>query len=58
MIFSADEAADVGIDLGTQVVESTGSEAKSKFTGKIPGSAIAGFLTAGCSIPARSNPEL
>jgi len=35
MIFSADETADVGIDLGTPVVESIGSEAKSKFTGKI-----------------------
>jgi arylsulfatase len=36
MIFSADETADVGIDLGTPVVEAIGSEAKSKFTGKIP----------------------
>lgn len=35
-IFSADETADVGIDLGTPVVETIGSEAKSKFTGKIP----------------------
>jgi arylsulfatase len=35
MIFSADETADVGIDLGTPVVETIGSEAKSKFTGKI-----------------------
>jgi arylsulfatase len=35
MIFSADETADVGIDLGTPVVEAVGSEAKSKFTGKI-----------------------
>ena len=35
MIFSADETADVGIDLATPVVESIGSEAKSKFTGKI-----------------------
>jgi arylsulfatase len=34
-IFSADETADVGIDLGTPVVEAVGSEAKSKFTGKI-----------------------
>ena len=33
---SADETADVGIDLGTPVVESVGSEAKSRFTGKIP----------------------
>ncbi len=36
MIFSADETADVGIDLGTPVVEAIGSEAKSKFTGHIP----------------------
>jgi len=36
LIFSADETADVGIDLGTPVVESVGSEAKSHFTGKIP----------------------
>jgi arylsulfatase len=36
MIFSADETADVGIDLGTPVVETIGSEAKSKFTGHIP----------------------
>jgi arylsulfatase len=35
-IFSADETADVGIDLGTPVVETIGSEHKSKFTGKIP----------------------
>ncbi|HBX42600.1 MAG TPA: arylsulfatase [Deltaproteobacteria bacterium] len=35
MIFSADETADVGIDLATPVVETIGSEAKSKFTGKI-----------------------
>ena len=35
-IFSADETADVGIDLGTPVVEAIGSEAKSRFTGKIP----------------------
>jgi arylsulfatase len=34
-VFSADETADVGIDLGTPVVEAIGSEAKSKFTGKI-----------------------
>ena len=34
--FSADETADVGIDLGTPVVEAIGSEAKSKFTGHIP----------------------
>ena len=36
MIFSADETADVGIDLATPVVESIGSEAKSKFNGRIP----------------------
>ena len=35
-IFSADETADVGIDLGTPVVEAIGCEAKSKFTGTIP----------------------
>jgi arylsulfatase len=35
-MFSADETADVGIDLGTPVVESIGSEAKSKFNGHIP----------------------
>jgi len=34
-IFSADETADVGIDLGTPVVEAIGSEAKSKFNGHI-----------------------
>jgi len=36
MIFSADETADVGIDLATPVVESIGSEAESRFTGQIP----------------------
>jgi arylsulfatase A-like enzyme len=35
-MFSADETADVGIDLGTPVVESMGSEARSRFTGSIP----------------------
>jgi hypothetical protein len=35
MIFSADETADVGIDLASPVVESIGSEAKSRFTGKV-----------------------
>jgi arylsulfatase len=35
-IFSADETADVGIDLGTPVVESIGCEALSRFTGRIP----------------------
>jgi arylsulfatase len=36
MIFSADETADVGIDLATPVVETIGSERKSRFTGHIP----------------------
>ena len=36
MIFSADETADVGIDLGTPVVEAIGAEAQSQFTGRIP----------------------
>jgi hypothetical protein len=36
MIFSADETADVGIDLATPVVESIGAERKSRFTGHIP----------------------
>jgi arylsulfatase len=35
-IFSADETADVGIDLGTPVVETIGAEAKSRFNGRIP----------------------
>jgi len=35
-LFSADETADVGIDLGTAVVEAIGAEAKSRFTGRIP----------------------
>jgi arylsulfatase len=35
MIFSADETADVGIDLGTPVVETIGAEAQSRFTGRI-----------------------
>jgi arylsulfatase len=35
MVFSADETADVGIDLATPVVESIGSESKSRFTGRI-----------------------
>jgi arylsulfatase len=35
-IFSADETADVGIDLGTPVVEAIGSEARSRFNGRIP----------------------
>jgi arylsulfatase len=35
-LFSADETADVGIDLGTPVVEAIGAEAKSRFSGHIP----------------------
>ena len=35
-LFSADETADVGIDLGTPVVEAIGAEATSRFTGRIP----------------------
>jgi arylsulfatase len=35
-MFSADETADVGIDLGTPVVEAIGAEAGSRFTGHIP----------------------
>jgi arylsulfatase len=35
MIFSADETADVGIDLATPVVAAIGSGSKSIFTGKI-----------------------
>jgi arylsulfatase len=34
-LFSADETADVGIDLGTPVVESIGAEHASKFSGQI-----------------------
>ena len=34
-IFSADETADVGVDLGTPVVEAIGSERPSRFTGRI-----------------------
>jgi arylsulfatase len=41
IIFSADETADVGIDLGTPVVEAVGSEAKSRFTGRIPSVTVA-----------------
>lgn len=36
MIFSADETADIGIDLATPVVEEIGSERKSRFNGHIP----------------------
>jgi arylsulfatase len=35
-MFSADETADVGIDLGTPVVEAIGADLKSRFTGRIP----------------------
>jgi arylsulfatase len=35
-IFSADETADVGIDLATPVVEAIGAEARSRFNGHIP----------------------
>ncbi|WP_217360922.1 arylsulfatase [Ruegeria sp. HKCCA5426] len=35
MVFSADETADVGIDLATPVIETIGAEAKSRFTGEI-----------------------
>jgi len=34
-LFSADETADVGIDLGTPVVETIGSEERSRFSGRI-----------------------
>ncbi|MBE2215348.1 MAG: arylsulfatase [Opitutaceae bacterium] len=35
-LFSADETTDVGIDLGTPVVEAIGAEAVSRFNGRIP----------------------
>ena len=35
MVFSADETADVGIDLATPVIEVIGAEAASRFTGEI-----------------------
>jgi len=35
-LFSADETADVGIDLHTPVVEAIGTGNKSRFTGRIP----------------------
>lgn len=35
-LFSADETADVGVDLATPVVEAMGVEAQSRFTGHIP----------------------
>ena len=36
MVFSADETADVGVDLATPVVEAIGAERRSRFTGRIP----------------------
>lgn len=36
IIFSADETADVGVDLSTPVVEAIGAERASRFTGRIP----------------------
>lgn len=36
MVFSADETADVGVDLATPVVETIGAEKASRFTGRIP----------------------
>jgi len=41
MIFSADETADVGVDLATPVVERIGAERKSRFTGKISSVTVA-----------------
>jgi arylsulfatase len=35
LLFSADETADVGVDLGTPVVEAIGAEARSRFNGRI-----------------------
>ncbi|MGH0031914.1 MAG: arylsulfatase, partial [Myxococcota bacterium] len=35
-VFSVDDTADVGIDLGTPVVERIGSESRSRFDGRIP----------------------
>lgn len=35
LVFSADETADVGIDLATAVVEEIGAEEKSRFTGSV-----------------------
>ena len=39
-LISADEPADVGLDLGTPVVEAVSSEVKSSFTGRIPASTL------------------
>jgi len=36
LVFSGDETADVGIDLGTPVVEAIGAGARSRFSGHIP----------------------
>ncbi len=36
LLFSADETADVAIDLHTPVVEALGAGAQSRFTGQIP----------------------
>ena len=41
IIFSADETADVGIDLATPVVEAIGAEAASRFTGKVTSVTVA-----------------
>jgi len=41
IVFSADETADVGIDLATPVVEIIGCERESKFTGSIPNVTVA-----------------
>lgn len=41
IIFSADETADVGIDLATPVVEAIGAEAASRFTGKVASVTVA-----------------
>jgi arylsulfatase len=36
LLFSVDDTADVGIDLGTPVVERVGAGSRSRFTGRIP----------------------
>jgi len=41
MIFSADETADVGVDLGTAVVDAIGAERESRFSGRIPSLTVA-----------------
>jgi arylsulfatase A-like enzyme len=50
-LFSADETADVGIDLGTPVVESIGAEAKSRFDGRIPKVTVEVRAPQGASAP-------